>query len=206
MRRSYMTSLAVATWALAVTAGLAGLHSYEATPGNPGVPYPRWPDGDRIRPVPGLPNLVLFAHPECPCTRASLGELARILEARSSDLAVHVVFFRPAASPEPLRPTGLRSRAATLPGVRIHDDPDGAEAARFGAATSGHLALYDRSGVLVYSGGITPARGRVGENPGRDAVIACLSGGPPVGAGAPVFGCPILVTPRTAIGGRLDAR
>ncbi len=198
--------MAAMAWTLAVGTGLWGLHAYEATPGRPGDPRPCWPEGGRLRPVPGRPTLLLFAHPRCPCTRASLEELARIMERCQGAVTAHVVFFRPSVSPEPWRTTDLWTCAEAIPGVRVLDDPEGSEAARFGAETSGHVVLYDRSGELVYAGGITPARGRVGDNPGRDQVIRHLAGLPTIRAEAPVFGCSILGDRSASEGRNVDGR
>ncbi len=77
---------------------------------------------------------------------------------------------------------------------------DGDEARRFGAATSGHVMLYDAAGRLHFSGGITPARGHEGDSLGRDAVIDLIEAYRSAGRRcSPVFGCP-LATPRTAPG------
>jgi hypothetical protein len=80
-----------------------------------------------------------------------------------------------------------------IPGVPSVDDEGGVEAKRFGVATSGHVLLFDRAGRLLFSGGITPARGHEGDSLGRDALIERLAGtrtisGP---ATSPVFGCPL---------------
>jgi hypothetical protein len=88
-------------------------------------------------------------------------------------------------------------------------DPDGEEAQRFGAATSGHVLLFDPAGELRFSGGITASRGHVGDNDGCDRLIRLLTAGVgaerPSGVGIPavsrqplVYGCPI----RTSWGGR----
>jgi hypothetical protein len=45
----------------------------------------------------------------------------------------------------------------------------------------------------MFSGGITDARGHAGDNDGRDAVEAYLTGGVPGCTQTPVFGCPIAV-------------
>jgi hypothetical protein len=197
---------AAATWALALGSGLSVLHSFEAAPGRTGPPRPRWPGETRVRPEPGRPNIVLFAHPRCPCTQASLEELARIMESHRGAVAAQVAFFRPGRSPGSWVPSAVRAYAAAIPGVRVLDDPDGSEAARFGAETSGHLVVYDRAGALVYAGGITPGRGRVGDNPGRDEVLRILAGEGPRRAVAPVFGCPIHDGPIRPEGSRRDVR
>jgi hypothetical protein len=41
----------------------------------------------------------MFVHPRCPCTRASLGELSRIVARHPSDVDVHVVAIRPDGFP-----------------------------------------------------------------------------------------------------------
>jgi hypothetical protein len=178
-------------WVLVVMAGLGAIHAYESTPGPAGVLQLRWPQGSRACPDPGRANLVLLAHPRCPCTRASLDELARIVARCGDSAAVHILFFQPGGAPGRWGATDLRRRAAAIPGARVLDDPDGHEAARFGAATSGHVLLYDRDGRLLFAGGITAARGQAGANPGSEAVIALLSGASADRGDAPVFGCPL---------------
>jgi hypothetical protein len=182
-------------WGLAVLAGFGVIHAYESTPGSAAVRRSRWPQASRVCPDPERANLVLLAHPRCPCTRASLDELARIAERCRDAVAVHVVLYRPGGEPPRWGATSLQRRAAAIAGSRLLDDPDGREAARFGAATSGQTFLYDRAGRLVFAGGITAARGQTGNNQGSDAVIALLSGAQAPRADTPVFGCPIHKTP-----------
>jgi len=183
-------------WGLAVLAGFGVIHGFESTPGSAGVRRPRWPQSSRVCPDPGRANLVLLAHPRCPCTRASLDELARIAERCRDAVAVHVVFYRPGGESARWGATGLLRRAAAIAGCSVLEDPDGREAARFGAATSGQALLYDRAGRLIFAGGITAARGQTGDNQGSDAVIALLSGAAAPRADSPVFGCPIHEPPR----------
>ncbi len=96
----------------------------------------------------------------------------------------------------------MTRRAACIPGVSVLADPDGVEARRFGALTSGDAFLYDAGGRLVFRGGITPSRGHQGESAGRSAIEAFLKGGRPRTATAPVFGCPI----RSQHGAQLEER
>jgi hypothetical protein len=81
----------------------------------------------------------------------------------------------------------LWNRAQAIPGVVVFSD-DGTEAAIFHANTSGQTMLYDVSGNLRFTGGITGARAHEGENFGLDSLLAALlpSTRPTT---APVFGC-----------------
>lgn len=198
------TRIAVVTatgiWATTIGAGLLAIHRYESTPGG------AWTAGDEVRPSaavrpdPGRANLVMLAHPRCPCTRASLEELAQVMNRCRGQVAAHVLFFQPQSGPDGWARSDLWRRAAAIPGVLVYDDPGGAEAARLGAETSGSVILYDRSGRQRFKGGITGARGQVGDNPGRDAVVACVSGGQPASANSPIFGCAIRAIPQIASG------
>ena len=78
-----------------------------------------------------------------------------------------------------------------LPGASIVRDDEGAEAHRFGVETSGQTLLYDRSGALVFSGGITGSRGHAGENAGELALISLLTNGRSDRRATSVFGCPL---------------
>jgi hypothetical protein len=78
---------------------------------------------------------------------------------------------RPEGAGEGWERTDLWQRASAIPGVCVVTDPCGAEARRFGAATSGQAMLYDPAGKLLFCGGITGARGHAGGNAGFDAVL-----------------------------------
>ena len=200
LRLRALPATAGIVWILIVCAGVFGLHVWEYTPGGVGPVHPDWPEGSTLQRAPDRPNLVMFAHPRCPCSKASVEELALIVEQCGGDAAIHVVFFRPVGDGNGNRwaKTALWDRATALPGVRVLDDPDGTESARFGAETSGHVLLYDRTGRLKFSGGVTAARGRGGANPGRDAVVAILTGGLVNRHETPVFGCSIRDVPRAS--------
>jgi hypothetical protein len=178
-------------WSAAVGSGFCYLGRHGATPGAAGDPPGRWPASSRVA-VRGLVNLVLVAHPRCPCTRATVAELGRLMARRRGALAAHVLFLRPEKSWER---TDLWRAAAALPGTRVLADSGGRDAALFGAATSGHVLVYDATGVLRYSGGITGSRGHEGGNPGLDAVVGLLTRGRADRDRWPVFGCPLSDTP-----------
>lgn len=178
-------------WAAVVGGGFVVLAAYALTPGEAHDPPARWPAGSRLVPDPNRANLVLLAHPRCPCTRASIAELERIMSRCSGRVTAHVAFFRPKSEPESWAKTDLWRTAAGIPGVKVATDEDGAESARFGAATSGQVLLFDQSGLRVFAGGITPARGHEGDNAGLDAIVSRLSGGEGLRQTA-VFGCPLV--------------
>jgi hypothetical protein len=181
-------------WFVALAAGLRTMADYELRPG-PATPSPAaWPAETGIPRAAGRPTGVLFAHPRCPCTRASIDELVRVLTHARGRLDAWVVLFRPAGAPEGWELTDTWERAAAIPGVRVLADVDGREAARFGASTSGDLRLYGADGLLRFAGGITAARGQAGENAGAGAVIALLGDDEdrarsPAASRTPVYGC-----------------
>ena len=57
------------------------------------------------------------------------------------------------------------------------------------ALTSGSCFLYDAHGKLLFSGGITSARGHEGDNAGRDAIVKLVHGRPAPQQQTDVFGC-----------------
>jgi hypothetical protein len=65
-------------------------------------------------------------------------------------------------------------------------------------ATSGQAFLYDAWGHLLFSGGITAARGHIGDNMGRRSVASLVSGKPSALTSTPVFGCPLIEDHKTA--------
>jgi hypothetical protein len=151
-----------------------------------------WPSGIPLRPVPQGVTLVLALHPMCPCSRATIGELSRLMT--NDHVQAYVLFVRPTGVPIGWEHTDLWDAAAAIPGVTVMADEQGAWSGRFGALTSGQTYAYDASGQLLFSGGITAARGHMGDNAGSDAIIRILCGrsrDATAFTSAPVFGCPL---------------
>jgi hypothetical protein len=133
----------------------------------------------------------MLAHPHCPCTRASLGELARLMAQAQGRVTAYVLFVKPSDFPDGWEKTDLLTSASAIPGVTVVRDDEGVEAGRFRAATSGQTMLYDAGGKLLFSGGITSARGHEGDNAGRAAIVSLLTTDEAGQGGTPVFGCPL---------------
>ena len=176
-------------WALAVCAGFAGLYIYKARPGGSGTPVAHWPASTRLALDPTRANLVMLAHPHCPCTRASVAELARLLAQVGDRVHAHVLFVRPDGVEDDWEHTDLWRSAARIPGVTVAVDEHGDEARRFGVETSGQIVVYDAAGALLFRGGITASRGHEGDSFGRHRILALLTSHAADRADAPVFGC-----------------
>lgn len=179
-----------AVWVLMIGVGLAVLWSYENTPGTAATPPAQWPHDSSIHLATDHPTLVMLAHPHCPCTRASIGELARLMTQAQGRVTAYALFVKPAGSSEEWEKTDLWQSAASIPGVSVIID-DGIEAQRFHAATSGQTVLYDPEGRLLFSGGITGSRGHSGDNVGRGAIVSLLNSGEAERTETSVFGCPL---------------
>jgi hypothetical protein len=184
-------TMAVAAWAFAVGFGMERLWNYSLTPGLAAPAPGDWPDSTLISPRPGQATLIMFIHPRCPCSRASLEELRVTLERRPDKASAWVLFMRPQGVQDDWPKTASWKAAQQIPGVTVAVDSDGAEAARFGATTSGHVVLYDAQRQAVFSGGITAARGHLGENDGERQLIALLDGSDVIRSRYPVYGCKI---------------
>lgn len=187
MTRETAVWLVGAGWLAVIAGGFWAWERYDATPGAARSPQPEpavesEPRSERWR-------LTVFVHPRCPCSRAALDELAEIAHA-APDLATRVLFVLPPG----VEPGWARGEswdeAGRIAGSERVVDSDGAEAVRLGAETSGHAVLTDPAGRAVFRGGLTQARGRAGESPGRRAVLDWVRGCP-AAPSAPVFGCPL---------------
>lgn len=187
-KRIIATSLFAITWIAAVAFGLRALFHYETAPGRVDTLSQAWPSA-QIERATDRPTLVMLAHPRCPCTAASIGELAQIMARLQGRVQTYVLFVRPKEVGDNWDDTSLRHSAEAIPGVRVVFDPDGVEARRFGAATSGQTLLFGTDGRLLFSGGITASRGHAGDNAGVSAILALVNNRTPARSQTLVFGC-----------------
>ena len=201
-QRSLLGAAFVVVWLAAGIGGTWALARYALTPARASAVAQQWPPASALRRE--RSTLLVFAHGRCPCTQASLSELARVLarhcrptegaasaaggHAADAAVDVRVLVHDPLGASD--SPVAQRARA--IPGVSVVDDPGGRESALFGVTTSGHVLLYDSAGTLLFSGGITPARGHEGDSAGGAALAQLLGGASTATpAASPVFGCSI---------------
>ena len=188
-KKILITSTLSVTWMTALAFGARVLFKYETTPGRVGVVSSNWPVESLIPRPAGKLTLLMLAHPHCPCTRASIAELAEIMAHGVGKVNACVLFVKPAGSDADWDDTDLRRTAAAIPGVTVFTDEKGTEAARFGGKTSGHTLIFDAAGKLLFSGGITASRGHIGDNAGATAALAAIKQQPIDRTQTPVYGC-----------------
>lgn len=180
----------VTGWLCALAAAFGVFIDYSATAGPKGAPPNHWPTESLLTRGTG-DTLLMFAHPKCPCTRASLRELAVLRSCSPGLEQIRVVFFQPSDAKGHWLETDIVRQAKELTGIEIVQDPEGTIAAHFGVETSGHVLLYDAADRLRFSGGITGLRNHEGWNAGSASVLAIERGNAVSFAEQPVFGCPI---------------
>jgi len=195
-KRILATSLFAVIWIAAVAFGLRALFQYENTPGPIGAVSPKWPNTE-IERATDRPTLVMLAHPRCPCTVASVAELARIMARLQGKVAAYVLLVEPVETGSDWENRNLQRSAEAIPGVKVVFDHDGVEARRFGAETSGHTFLFGGDGRLLFSGGITTSRGHAGDNAGESAIVALVNNQTPARTQTLVFGCSLAISPKT---------
>lgn len=178
-------------WLAAIVGTFALIANFTNTPGQSGTVPSRWPAQSSIPLDATHPTLIMFAHPHCPCTRASLGELDLLMARCQKHVKAHVVFIKLEGTSTDWMNTDLWRQASAIPGVSVHCDVAGVESRLFGSETSGQTVLYDSTGSLLFQGGITISRGHAGDNPGRSALVALLENKSSSQTETPVFGCPL---------------
>ena len=187
--------VAGALWAATVAAAYRAIHRFETTPGEAAMARQSWPAATHLARTPGSWSLVMLVHPHCSCSRASVNELAAIVEKAPRDLQTSVLVYRPHDAVAGWERTDVYASAKRLRNAQVVIDDDGVEAAAFGGFTSGQTFLYDGNGRLRFAGGITSLRGHAGINRGRTDVLRIATKHSGNGT-HPVFGCAIS-TPTT---------
>ena len=176
-------------WLSLCVGGFAGLNWYKMQPGPVGKLLSHWPHNIGISHDYGLYNIVLFAHPQCGCTNATMVELEKIIHQEKNKLNVKIFFYRPKGSEQNWSDGKAKKLASTLPVTTIYDDEGGQIARRFGALTSGQVMLYSPNGKLEYAGGITESRGHIGANAGSRAIASIVETGVSNSKREHAFGC-----------------
>jgi len=184
--------LAAIVWLACAVLGVAYLTRLKNTPAGQDAAFPAaFPPDSRLIVDGERPTLIVFAHPKCPYTHATLGELARLLADLDGEVSTYVVFIRPPDESDDWTQTELRSAAEAIPNVQVVIDRDNRETNIFNAYASGSTLLYDRAGRLRFHGGLTAARGHEGDNAGRRAIFEIVTSETSNTGESAIFGCPL---------------
>lgn len=180
--------LLLSAWVVMVSAGLFVSLNYEKTPA---LTSPSANAAVDLKPKLGSKDytLVLFAHPKCPCTQATIAELDRFLS-RNNNVSTFVYFYRPEGNTDWENAANCQL-AGKIPGLVSIADFGGKEAKRLNAKASGEVFLFNSRGKLLFQGGITGARGHEGDNWGLDQISAIVHGRPVIAKHA-VYGCSLM--------------
>ncbi|MGI9517042.1 MAG: hypothetical protein ACR2NP_08360, partial [Pirellulaceae bacterium] len=163
-----------------------------------GVTPGQWPVDTKIAFSGERPIVLFFAHPHCPCTRASLCELEHAASVSQHPIDFVLVSLDCCPECPDWKESTLVTNAGRIPGLQVVWDSDGLEADRFGVKTSGHVVAYSRNGRAGFSGGVTGSRGHQGSNHGRTDLQRWLRLEPAQQdqqqqtAFAPVYGCTMM--------------
>ena len=87
---------ALGLWAASVAGGLIALDVYSATPGSTAENTATWPSDAGLTRTDGRPVLVVTLHPRCPCSRATVSELNKLMTRLVDRLDVYVLFVHDA--------------------------------------------------------------------------------------------------------------
>lgn len=177
-------------WFCALLLGSVALGAYAHRPGARGAAPEAWP-GAVLGPRSERATLVVFAHPHCPCTRASVETAEELAREAEGAMDVRVVFSVPPAADDDWSDTALVRAVEASPLLEARWDRGGDQALACGAHTSGHALLFTADGRLAYDGGLTPSRGHAGSFRGTAAILDALDSAPNTPVRLAVLGCPL---------------
>lgn len=186
--RKYLIILGVVFWTILLVVGFLRMTDYSYSPGVPAIVSAKLPKNIFTTLDKNLPKLLVFLHPKCPCSKATLGELTNLIESNPNLAEVIVIFLKPDNESDEWVKTSLWEKASRISSIKLvmMDDE---EISQFGVITSGQTLLYNPRGNLIFSGGITVGRGHEGESIGRQAIQNYLQTGNTDLHQTSVFGC-----------------
>ena len=169
---------------------MLALGAYEGTPAREPGALQQWPANQRLAVTSKQPTVLMFVHPHCPCTVASVEQLLDVL-ARHAAHATLVVYEPADAAPEWTHGALWQLAMQHADRVQLVRDPDAQLAQHFRATTSGMCLVYGADERLRFAGGLTISRGHRGANEGLRTLEQVLVAADGSGAAQrfPVFGC-----------------
>lgn len=198
MKSKVIIASAVTIWISICAFLTAQLVEFGTKPGEQALVMNNFPAASKLKLANGKFTIVAFLHPQCPCSKASVAELEELMEKCGQNANAYALFLKPVGCLEKFAKSDLFEQTSKIKNVQSIVDENGQEADIFGSRTSGQMMVYNPEGHLVFSGGITSARGHFGENRGLDAAIQSISEQkkptPNTFNCTDVYGCPLFAS------------
>ena len=176
-------------WGLSVLVGLGMMVRYQVTPGRAA----NAPASLSLPVTTVRGQLLVFLHPQCECSLATVDELQHLMTATRGALSAKLYFYKPSSESDSwCRNTRLWDTAKLIPSASLLIDTDAKFAKAYGSRCSGQVLLYSTaSRKLVFAGGLTESRGHEGGSAGGDAISEFARTGNCPTSKTDVFGCAI---------------
>lgn len=181
--------VAYVVWIGMLFIGHLVLFEYELTPSPLANTKRIFPHLSGVQLAHGRQNLVLFLHPACPCSVATVDEFHELMREGEKDSVGTVIFYMPPEMEGEWSVAPIIQSVKRIRNVSVEYDTDGSLAQTFGVTTSGHVLIYDGRGVLQFTGGITGSRGHSGDNHYLELAKQCILARKAKYTTTPVFGC-----------------
>jgi hypothetical protein len=185
-RQQIMAAFVCAIWLFGIIHFSVEMMAFDSTPGARAAAPAQWPAKSALLPAAGRTVLLMFVHPECNCSNASLEQLALLENMLDGQLRAYVVLWHGRG----MAASGKRREWLRV--APVIDDLDGREAKLFGAKTSGQTMIYNEQGRLIFSGGLTVLRGEGGGEKILQGVVRAIKESGHSAVERPAFGCSIL--------------
>lgn len=117
VRRRLLIVFLVTLWLSMVAAGTAFVWSHNQTPGVAAEAPVQWPSASIIPRRANEYTLVMLAHPKCPCTRASIEELSKLMAVTQERLTAYVLLLKPHGFAEDWYRTDLGKTQEVFPAL-----------------------------------------------------------------------------------------
>ena len=165
--------LAATFLAAVLTTGIFG-YNYKSCFGSNTTAATHWPAQVRLARSQQQATLVVFLHPHCINSSVTLTELAKILPALRGKAQVYLSFYSPRNQQVTWVKHSPWKQAERMQNVNIYADINGEDSEKFGAQSSGEMFLYDKTGALVFHGGLNRKFGFMGGRAGVEALLAWI--------------------------------
>ncbi|WP_286766000.1 MULTISPECIES: RedB [Rhodopirellula] len=175
--------------------GMTQLVSYSSQPGKVGQSVPELLpcslSGEEPFRGADQTTVLIFYHPHCPCTRATIRCMERMIASFASQPNIVAYAFIPSGEVDSWIESETTDKLRSFGNVSIVADHDAKASRQFDVATSGHVLVYNDA-RLSFSGGITPSRGHEGSCDSGAAFLNSINGESNQRVKWPVFGCAIV--------------